>query len=58
MKAGFVRPSKADESVPDLHLEYSNSTEAVMGWSRDLCIQLASIHFFRLPLFNNLMETV
>ena len=26
-----------------LHLEKDSFSEAVMGWSRDLCIQLASI---------------
>ena len=37
--------NKAGEFDPDLHLEYKSSTEAAMGWSRGLCIQLASIHF-------------
>jgi len=36
---------EVDEFDPDLHLEYKSSTEAAMGWSRGLCIQLASIHF-------------
>jgi len=32
-----------DEPDPGLHLEIESFSETAMGWSRGLCIQLASI---------------